>query len=318
MFNVLVSYAYLRTNPTAWLQLLGAIHRDVPLLIDSGAFTAYTVGKPIALDEYTRFVKLVEPLTYGCIQLDVVRNAAATLDNLRRMVDAGTRPMPVLTSDMDEAEFSRLVDVNPKVCIAGGVSEDPTFYSARIERCWRAAAGMCAIHGLGYTRGVAPLRDRVASIDSSTWGVGSRYGMLAVFRRHEGCVQTAFRAKVYARRWSDVAPDVRDLLTRAGVAFTADLDDEIGGEMGLLTALNVNNFLDYATLCERRGTKFFFAVGSLRQLGTLALGMHSRRGGTVDWATWQRDRDRALRIARDPLKLAAYVVDGVARMKEAV
>ena len=102
--HLLVSYAepqQLKIITAGW---------DLPgLLLDSGAFTAWTKGRPIDLKQYVEFIKRQEHLLTGYIALDVIPGVPGrlptedeakeaterTLANLDLMRLAGLKPIPV-------------------------------------------------------------------------------------------------------------------------------------------------------------------------------------------------------------------------------
>ena len=71
------------------------------ILLDSGAFSAWRLGKPINIDEYCDFVAANECWISRCFNLDVINPAApeeaanASFANLLRMRKQGLNPIPV-------------------------------------------------------------------------------------------------------------------------------------------------------------------------------------------------------------------------------
>ena len=75
--NILVSYAY-------WCKELEEAFKRTPnlcLLIDSGAYTAYKLGKVFTVDEYCSFIDHLPVKPYGYFSLDVIGNPKETMNN---------------------------------------------------------------------------------------------------------------------------------------------------------------------------------------------------------------------------------------------
>ena len=64
------------------------------IFMDSGAFSAYTKGLVIDINEYIDFIKKYEDKLTVYANLDVIGDPAATLKNQRIMEDAGLNPLP--------------------------------------------------------------------------------------------------------------------------------------------------------------------------------------------------------------------------------
>jgi hypothetical protein len=81
----------------------------VQVFLDSGAFTAWTKGETIKVEDYIRFVRQVEPYVQIYANLDVIpaspkrvrtveeveTSAQQSHRNWQKMKDAGLRPLPV-------------------------------------------------------------------------------------------------------------------------------------------------------------------------------------------------------------------------------
>lgn len=82
--DALVSYHYYKGEKD--MAPLVATRR-LRLIGDSGAFSAYTQGTPIKLDEYAAWLKQWQPYLCWAAALDVIGDPAATLANWRRLRD---------------------------------------------------------------------------------------------------------------------------------------------------------------------------------------------------------------------------------------
>lgn len=259
--NILVSHAYAGGADGVIEKFLHEVNALGGLvLMDSGAFSAFTLGKEIKMDDYCARLDRLMPSLWQYVALDVVQDNEASLVNLDEMHRRGYNPMAVFTTDAPFSELPTLLAKNDHLCVAGGVSQETAWYAARIERVWRESGETARIHGLGYTRGAAPLRSRVNSIDSSTWAVGSRYGNASVYVQDTGALrQINWRQYVEGRPLNKIAKPLLNLLLRSAVTPKDLRTANTGGERSLVSLLTYYAWKQYADEAERRGIKLFFA-----------------------------------------------------------
>ena len=310
--NILVSYYFARRDADRWdYWLREASQQGWSILIDSGAFSAFTQRDTIDLDAYCRFLERREPLLWDYIALDVVNDAPSTLRNLQAMVMRGLQPMPVLTEDMPTDRVPELMATsqNERVCIAGPTHWPTSAVMARMRLAGQVAP-RAALHGLGLTRETAAWRCGASSVDSSTWAVGTRYGKLSTFSMQAGCTQHDWRVLRSSDRnaWPR---SVQALVLRAGIS-REDVDAEwfARGAMSGLNLITCLAWLQFAEFAARRNVRFFFATTSLQQLMPLAAACTMLNGGTLRASyqrgcellqMWKEDRARAIdAVLRSP------------------
>lgn len=107
--NTLISYAYRRTLPNyehIWkTNHLSKFYNRI--ILDSGAFTAFTLGKPVDLREYADWVKKIKScwdsfstsLIY--MNLDVIGDQQASMVNQAKLESLGIKPIPIFTFGAD-------------------------------------------------------------------------------------------------------------------------------------------------------------------------------------------------------------------------
>lgn len=178
-FNVLLSYAFhARTD-------LHSVRRRLPcgrLLIDSGAFTAASVGKPVRLEEYAEFLDAYRGAWDHAVTLDVIGDPKATARQTRRLHGMGIPVMPVFTRGEALAEFDAMVRDTGYVCVGGGVGLPPALTEKRIALLQRRAEDLGGgIHALGV--GAIPMlkRARPYSADASNLSGAFRFGQVLYF-----------------------------------------------------------------------------------------------------------------------------------------
>ncbi len=178
-FPVLVSYAYARKHRDEFAAL--ANHPHVELLLDSGAFTAKNTGEEIRLQDYCQFLDEWGERLFRYLALDVVGDPRRTEANLREMLRAGYKPVPVHVLGDDQRRMDELFEMSDYVALAGlrrpKKGPSPKEYVAAKMR-W--AAGR-KVHWLGYVREPMIAAFRPYSCDSATWLNATLYGLMSVY-----------------------------------------------------------------------------------------------------------------------------------------
>jgi hypothetical protein len=283
--NLLLSYAHI-VNNRRWIPILELwSSKGLPLIIDSGAFTAMKSGVPIDHTAYIALAKLLQKgggeKTTEFIQLDVIRDAAQSRANLLREYTEGLRTIPVLTHSEDEEDFAELVEkFNPRVCIAGAVQNTPAWINDKLGRCWLRVEGKTQIHALGYSSNWHPFRSKAYSYDSTSWIAPLRFGVCHVWDPMKGIGKYNYR--------DVVKKDFRELpkcLQTAYMASGITPNDFFGREGGrtsrsLISFLSSASWLKWARKVERNNQRFFFAAVEPFMLTQLLLGaIHNNRFG---------------------------------------
>lgn len=176
---ILVSYAYLKTFAEQKERLA---YRDWAL--DSGAFTAYQLGKPVVLEEYIEDAKaLVEEddTLSEVFALDVIGDWKASAANVDRMWEAGIRAIPCFHAGSPEHELIRLSKTFPKIAL-GGIALAKTKKKLAWARQCFARVWPCAIHGFGFGSEQAIMALPWHSTDATNWEIGPcKFGQWAAY-----------------------------------------------------------------------------------------------------------------------------------------
>ena len=164
---------------------LHAIRRDLVcgrLLIDSGAFTADTTGKPIRLEEYAEFLTTFRDAWDHAITLDVIGDAKATARQTRKLHGMGLPVMPVFTRGESVKEFDAMVRDAGYVCVGGGVGLPTAVVEKRAALLQRRAEDLGGgIHALGIGAIPSLRRVRPYSADASNISGVFRFGRVAYY-----------------------------------------------------------------------------------------------------------------------------------------
>jgi len=158
-------------------------HHPCTVMIDSGAFTAYTQGKHISLAKYAQFIRDFERICPDVaesvfVSLDVIGDQAATWTNYRRLVDRGCEVLPVVTMGAGMDDVRRAVDAYPYICLGGLVGRGQAAFDwlDQVYDTLAALPDLPRTHLLGIATRRAVLRYPCFSTDSSSWLSPFRWG----------------------------------------------------------------------------------------------------------------------------------------------
>lgn len=170
--RMLASYHYFKKKPGLIKSL---IEKPYDILIDSGAFSAESSGKPIDIDEYCKFLLETGAITYA--GLDVIGNAAATRENIRYMREEyGLRPFPTFHLGSTLEDLEKLMEY-PYIALGGLVfSKDIIQFCDRVWDYILKNNPRLRVHGFGLTNLDLMARYPWYSVDSSSYKSCRRFG----------------------------------------------------------------------------------------------------------------------------------------------
>jgi len=176
---MLVSYAFFANDD------LSAFRRSMPcgrLLLDSGAFTALSVGKRIELAAYADFLTTWHGSYDHAVTLDVIGNPEATARNTRKLHGMGLPVLPVFTRGGKSADFDAMVRDSGYVCVGGGVGMPPAVVIKRLRALQLRAQELGGgIHALGVGNLEGLRRIRPYSADASNVSSAFRFGTVICY-----------------------------------------------------------------------------------------------------------------------------------------
>jgi hypothetical protein len=209
-FRALLSYHYYRDTDLDVLAEALTIDGTAPdIFFDSGAYSAESQGVEVLLGDYIAWVRRWHHLVTAYSNLDVIRDPSATDANQQAMEAAGLSPVPVFHTLSPWAEFERLCERYRYVALGGMVG----LGGARALKAWQAKAHMVArergavLHGFGVSSLDALMTFPWYSVDSSSWTIAFKYGVVHVFDERRGAMR-ALRLGP-GRQWGDFGPLVR-------------------------------------------------------------------------------------------------------------
>lgn len=157
------------------------------IFLDSGAFTASTMGKEIKIDDLIKFIKENKKNLDVYSTLDVIGNWEATRANTEYMESKGIKPLPVFHYKSPREELKRLVK-NYEYFALGGlvpVAKDRRRMRNWLDMCFSIIQDKAKTHGFGVTALWALKRYPFYSTDSTSYLQASRYGSSKIIKNEK-------------------------------------------------------------------------------------------------------------------------------------
>lgn len=177
--NILFSYAFRKSFDLQWLA--DHTHR-FNIVVDSGAFTAHSLGRPIVLADYLAWLRDLPFKPEFAIQLDIIGDADASLRNYLAALDAGVMTVPVITSGASEEQVAAVLALEPeRICIGGVARAKTPVVLAACARLKRLGVDMRRAHILGRATQSEMVRVRPQTCDSSTPTMSRCYGRMSLY-----------------------------------------------------------------------------------------------------------------------------------------
>lgn len=164
----------------------------VKIFLDSGAFSAHTLGQVISIDEYCRYIHenkdliRVEDGILMASVLDDIGDEAKTYANQLEMERQGVNPLPTFHSGEDERYLEWYVANYEYMSLGGMVGISGKQLQVWLDRVWErylldgAGRPKMRVHGFGITS--IPLMERYPwySCDSSSWIQTTSFGGITI------------------------------------------------------------------------------------------------------------------------------------------
>lgn len=146
------------------------------LMLDSGAYSVFTRGVTINIDQLIEFINFVKP--DAAIQLDVIGDSQKTYENYVYMKQKIPNVLPVVHFNMSDSYISKMVDSTDYLLLGGLVSQRGQW---KLITEWldylytKYKLHTKKVHLLGITKKNLLERYPAYSSDSTTWLSGNRY-----------------------------------------------------------------------------------------------------------------------------------------------
>tara|TARA_R110002012_G_scaffold256153_1_gene436203 strand:- start:145 stop:939 length:795 start_codon:yes stop_codon:yes gene_type:complete len=243
----------------------GAKEDGFEVMLDSGAFSAKSIGATIEIDEYMEFVATYgHNFEGGYVALDVLGEPDQTQKNLDIMWDAGLDPMPVHVWGDTSYRMEQLYERASKICLGGfkrpGRGPAPREY---VVEKMRMAQGR-PVHWLGYTNFdmVATLTPH--SCDAVTWKAAQIWGQV-MFYKGKGRWVRMKACEASSRRFTKLE---LDHIEQCGATEQELRDVEIWvGPTGPHQRVTTLSWVKYILELRRQiGTRTFMALNGMNQV----------------------------------------------------
>lgn len=265
MLNVLVAYPYWGKNVEKYL---GQLEKgDFRLMVDSGAFTAWNLGKKITLEDYGLFLESISHhRPFHAIQLDVFGHPDASYANFLEMRKRGYDVMPVFTrgESLERLEFFYTVT---DYILFGGIV---TGMQNREYVKWflRQNKGRKA-HWLGFVNIPFIARYQPESVDASSWTACLRWGHIHINRKN-GTIGTLRRNDFLSRPKREVVEEIISMgfsyqdienLAKPEAWVNKGTDPEAPGLKTLAGKISTCSYIKFAQRIEKNfKTKVYLAA----------------------------------------------------------
>ncbi len=181
-FRCLLSYHYYKTGDLSELAATRVNGQPPDVFADSGAYSAWSQGVAIDLDDYCRWLERWGDLFTTYANLDVIGDPDLSMVNQERMEARGFNPLPVFHGGEPWAVLEALCKRYPYVGLGGITWLPPAKKMPWLVKCFQVGAPFgTRFHGFGVTTLRAIMSLPFYTVDSSSWGSGFRYGSVKVW-----------------------------------------------------------------------------------------------------------------------------------------
>lgn len=184
--HILESYHYIGSQ--RYLDQMRADNAQV--FLDSGAFSAYTLGVSIDLPTYCEYIKRnmdlwrVEDGVVMASVLDGIGDPLQTYRNQLHMEALGAKPLPCFHAGEDERYLEHYVKNYEYITLGGMVGSSTKQLCIWLDRMWEryltdgSGRPRLKVHGFGIT--AIPIMQRYPwySVDSSSWIQSAAFGSI--------------------------------------------------------------------------------------------------------------------------------------------
>lgn len=182
--HILESYHYVGKQ-----QYVDAMRRDnAKVFLDSGAFSAYTLGVELTVKEYCDYIKTnpdivrVEDGSFMASVLDGIGDPLQTYRNQLEMEARGVRPLPCFHAGEDERYLEHYIQNYEYITLGGMVGSSTKQLMIWLDRIWEnfltdgSGRARVKVHGFGIT--AVPIMSAYPwySCDSSSWIQSAAFG----------------------------------------------------------------------------------------------------------------------------------------------
>lgn len=272
LLNILTAFPYFKQDIIDTLSKWD--HTKYRLIVDSGAFTAWNIGKTIEMEDYCRFLKSISHLKpFNAVQLDVFGNPEKTYLNFLKMKEMGFDVMPVFTRGDTLARLEEFYTHTDYIMfggiVTGGKNKNYVKWFLNQNKGRKC-------HWLGFVNMPFIKAYKPESVDSSSWCGTGRFGQLFLYNG-SGEISTYKRADLIKNRellekdflrigitQSEIEPLKYEVSWRGWqIGPTEFKSPQKGYAQFISTLSHIKRMIDVE---KKLGTKIYLAVGNQVQL----------------------------------------------------
>ena len=165
--KLLCSYFYFRTK--GFKEYIERIQYKPLIMLDSGAWSAFTTGKNISLVDYISFIEVNKIYIDNYIALDVIGDSEMTYDYYRIMRKKGLNPIPVFHYGSDEKYLKLYSNDTNYIALGATVPIKDKGIVAKWINNLQFRFPNIEFHLLGSSSQKITMWTDIKSCDSSTW-----------------------------------------------------------------------------------------------------------------------------------------------------
>lgn len=180
----LESYHYINT-----MRHVAMIRKDKrTVFLDSGAFSAFTKGAQIKVEEYAKYILKNKDIIHLAANLDDLHKRESLTWANQKALESLIAPMPVLPvfhTREDPAWLKKYMDAGyDYIALGGMVPESKQWLRSWLDDVWgnylvdARGRPRIKVHGFGLTTFDLMLRYPWFSVDSTSWVLAGRYGLI--------------------------------------------------------------------------------------------------------------------------------------------
>lgn len=164
------------------------------IVLDSGAFGAWSRGLSIKVEDYISFVTFFKRNLFAYIELDVKadknisfeKSVELTKQNQRIMEESGLTPLPVYHANSQQYKYLEELLERYEYIMIGGMAGESFDIDKELNIIFSINSKYKRkLHGLGQTSLRICLKYPFYSVDSTTWLVGGKNSEIIVFDSHK-------------------------------------------------------------------------------------------------------------------------------------
>lgn len=212
LLSLLESFFFLRDSKDFEFMKKLTKEDKLDLFLDSGAFSAYSKGVEIDIDEYAEFIRENQHILTAYANLDVIGDPVATWKNQRYLENLGLNPVPTFHYGENVKWLKKYIKRGyDHIALGGMVPIGTSALRKWLDKIWLKylldAKGnpTIKIHGFGMTVFSLMFRYPWYSIDSTTWVLQAAMGQLYIpmVRKGEFCYTVKPNSVIVSNRAKD-------------------------------------------------------------------------------------------------------------------